>query len=101
MAKTGKINHNEYRKKLAAKYAPKRAELKRIIQDPKMPEAERILARQALEKLPRNSNPNRIRNRCNATGRPRAYYRKFGLCRVALRDLALKGELPGVLKASW
>lgn len=101
MAKTGKVNHNEYRKKLAAKYAPKRAALKRIINDQKMPEAERILARQALEKLPLNSNPNRIRNRCAATGRPRGFYRKFGLSRIALRELALRGELPGVTKASW
>jgi len=101
VAKTSKILHNEKRKKMAAKYAPKRAELKAIIQSPMTADADRELARKALENLPRNSNPNRIRNRCSQTGRSRAYYRKFGLSRIALRELALQGELPGVTKASW
>jgi len=101
VAKQGKINHNNLRKKLVAKYAAKRAELKRICKDPLSPDAERELARRALEKLPRNSNPNRVRNRCALTGRSRAYYRKFGLSRIALRELAHKGELPGVTKSSW
>lgn len=101
MAKKSKINQNEKRKKLVAKYAPKRAELKAILQSPLTPPAEREIARRALEALPRNSSPVRVRNRCVMTGRPRAYYRKFGLSRIALRELALQGELPGVTKASW
>lgn len=101
MAKKSKIVHNERRKKLVAKYASKRAELKAIIKNPRTSEAERQLARFSLGKLPRNAHPNRVRNRCAVTGRPRAYYRKFGLSRIALRELALRGELPGVTKASW
>ncbi len=101
MAKKSKVLHNEKRKKLAAKYAGKRAELKATIRNPRASDADRELARRALERLPRNSNPNRVRNRCALTGRPRAYYRKFGLSRIALRELALRGELPGVTKASW
>lgn len=101
MAKKSKILHNELRKRLAAKYAPKRAELKAILQSPMTADADRELARKALENIPRNANPNRVRNRCVLTGRPRAYYRKFGLSRIALRELALLGELPGVTKASW
>lgn len=101
MAKTSKILHNQKRKQMAAKFAPKRAELKAIIQNPMTADADRELARRALERIPRNANPNRIRNRCELTGRSRAVYRKFGLCRIALRELALQGELPGVTKASW
>lgn len=101
MAKKSKILHNEKRKRLVAKYAAKRAELKSIIQSPLAADADRELARKALEKIPRNANPNRVRNRCVLTGRPRGYYRKFGLSRIALRELALRGELPGVTKASW
>ncbi len=101
MAKKSKIVHNERRKKLVAKYAAKRAELKAIIKNPRTVDAEREFARLELGKLPRNSNPNRVRNRCAVTGRPRGYYRKFGLSRIGLRELALRGELPGVTKASW
>ncbi len=101
MAKKSKIAKNEQRKALVAKYAEKRAALKEVIRDPKTAPADQQLAIAALAKLPRNSNPTRIRNRCNLTGRPRAYYRKFGLSRIALRELALRGELPGVTKASW
>ncbi len=101
MAKTSKIAKNEQRKALVAKYAEKRAKLKAIIRDPKVPFADKQLAMSALAKLPRNSNPGRVRNRCVLTGRPRGYYRKFGLSRIALRELALRGELPGVTKASW
>ena len=101
MAKTSKILHNQKRKQMAAKFAPKRAELKAIIQNPMTADADRELARRALERIPRNANPNRIRNRCELTGRSRAVYRKFGLCRIALRELALQGELSGVTKASW
>lgn len=101
MAKKSKIAKNEQRKALVAKYAAKRAALKAIVRDPKTAPADQQLAIEALAKLPRNANPTRIRNRCNITGRPRAYYRKFGLSRIALRELALRGELPGVTKASW
>ncbi len=101
MAKTSKIERNKQRQKLVAKYAAKRAELKEILRKPSVSDAEKVLARKALQSIPVNALPVRIRNRCELTGRPRAYYRKFGLCRVALRDLASTGELPGVTKASW
>lgn len=101
MAKTSKIVRNEQRKALVAKFAAKRAALKETLRKPETPAAEKLLARQQLQKLPANSNPCRIRNRCVMTGRPRGYYSKFGLSRLSLRDLALKGELPGVVKASW
>jgi small subunit ribosomal protein S14 len=101
MAKKSKIAKNEQRKALVAKYADRRAALKAAIRDPKTPEADRQLATAALGKIPRNANPTRVRNRCALTGRPRGYYRKFGLSRIALRELALRGELPGVTKSSW
>jgi len=101
MAKKSMIAKNEQRKKTVAKYAAKRHALKAIIKDAKASPEERQEAFIRLQKLPRNANPNRIRNRCFLTGRPRAYYRKFGLSRIALRELALRGELPGVTKASW
>lgn len=101
MAKTSKIVRNEQRKALAAKYAAKRAAIKEVLRRPESSPAERQLARQQLQQLPLNSNPIRIRNRCAVTGRPRGFHRKFGLSRLALRELALKGELPGVVKASW
>lgn len=101
MAKTSKIVRNEQRKALSAKFAAKRAALKETLRKPETPPAERQLARQQLQKLPANANPIRIRNRCVVTGRPRGFYGKFGLSRLALRELALKGELPGVVKASW
>ncbi len=101
MAKTSKIVRNEQRKALSAKFAAKRAALKETLRKPETPPAERQLARQQLQKLPVNANPIRIRNRCVVTGRPRGFYGKFGLSRLALRELALKGELPGVVKASW
>ena len=101
MAKKSKIAKNEQRKALVAKYAEKRAALKAKVKDPKVSFAEKQEAMVALQKLPRNSNPIRVRNRCVVSGRPRGYYRKFGLSRIALRELALRGELPGVTKASW
>jgi len=101
VAKTSKIVRNDQRKALVAKFAVKRAALKEILRKRETPPAERLLARQQLQSLPANSCACRIRNRCAVTGRPRAYYSKFGLSRLALRDLALKGELPGVVKASW
>lgn len=101
MAKKSKINRNEYRKKMVAKYADRRAELKATIKNPATAPAERELAMKALRKLPRDSSATRVRNRCAVTGRPRAFYRKFGISRIALRGLAHRGELPGVTKASW
>jgi len=101
VAKTSKIVRNEQRKALSAKFAAKRAALKETLRKPETAPAERQLARQQLQKLPANANPIRIRNRCAVTGRPRGFYSKFGLSRLALRELALKGELPGVVKASW
>lgn len=101
MAKTSKIVRNDQRKALVAKFAAKRAALKETLRKPETSPAERQLARQQLQSLPVNSAACRIRNRCTVTGRPRGFYSKFGLSRLALRDLALKGELPGVVKASW
>ena len=101
MAKLSSINKNERRKKMVAKYAPKYAKLKAQANDQSLDEGERMIARLKLAELPRNGNPTRIRNRCELTGRPRAYYRKFRLARVMLRDLANKGLIPGLTKSSW
>ena len=101
MAKTSKIVRNKQRKKLVAKFATKRAEAKETLRKPTSTDDERDAARIALQSIPRNALPVRIRNRCELTGRARAYYRKFGRSRIALRDLASLGELPGVTKASW
>jgi len=101
MAKKSMVLRDQKRKKLAAKYAKKRADLKAMIIDPNLSEDERQQAVEALQKLPRDSSRSRIRNRCGLTGRPRGYYRKFGLSRNKLRDLMMRGEVPGVVKASW
>ena len=101
MAKLSSINKNERRKKLVKKYAGRYARLKAIANDESKDETERLIARLTLAEIPRNGNPTRVRNRCELTGRPRAYYRKFRLCRVQLRDLANKGLIPGVTKSSW
>lgn len=101
MAKISKIERNKQRIALVAKYAEKRKALKDTIRDPRTSDADLEEAQRKLAALPLNSNPNRVRNRCAVTGRPRGYYRKFGLSRIALRELALNGELPGVTKASW
>ncbi|MBN8817382.1 MAG: 30S ribosomal protein S14 [Sphingomonas sp.] len=101
MAKLSSINKNERRKKLVKKYAGKYAKLKAIANDKSLDDTERLIARLKLAEIPRNGNPTRVRNRCELTGRPRAYYRKFRLCRVQLRDLANKGLIPGVTKSSW
>lgn len=101
MAKTSSIEKNNRRRKLAKKYAGKRARLKKIANDREMPAEERFAARLKLAALPRNSAPSRIRNRCVISGRSRAYYRKFQLSRIALRDLASSGQIPGMVKASW
>ena len=101
MAKLSSINKNERRKKLSKKFAGKYAKLKAIANDKTVDETERLIARLKMAELPRNANPTRVRNRCVTTGRPRGYYRKFGLCRIELRDLANKGMIPGVTKSSW
>ena len=101
MAKLSSMNKNEKRKKLAKKYAGRYAKLKAIAADTSLDDGERLIARLKMAEIPRNGNPTRIRNRCELTGRPRAYYRKFRLCRVQLRDLANKGLIPGVVKSSW
>jgi len=101
VAKTSKIKKNEQRKALVAKFAAKRAALKETLRKPGTAPADRQIARQQLQSLPRDANPIRIRNRCSQTGRPRGFNSKFGLSRLALRELALRGELPGVTKASW
>ena len=101
MAKKSKIMHNIHRKTLVERYATKRKELVSKINDTSLSYEERQLYRLKLEKLPKNSNPNRVRNRCNLTGRPRSYYRRFGLSRISLREMASGGLIPGVTKASW
>ncbi|MES2096360.1 MAG: 30S ribosomal protein S14 [Pseudomonadota bacterium] len=101
MAKKSSVNKNERRKKLVAKTAPKLAKLKAMANDKSLDDTERLIARLKMAELPRNGNPTRIRNRCEVTGRPRAYYRKFRLCRIQLRELANKGLIPGVTKSSW
>ena len=101
MAKKSSIVKNIRRQKIVDRYSSKRKELKAIIKSPKTSYEEKKLAFIQLEKMPRDSNPIRVRNRCNLTGRPRGYYRKFGLSRIAFREMANKGIVPGVTKASW
>ena len=101
MAKLSSINKNERRKKLVLQNAAKYAKLKAIANDESKDETERLIARLKMAEVPRNGNPTRIRNRCELTGRSRAYYRKFRLSRIMLRELANKGLIPGVIKSSW
>ena len=101
MSKLSLINRNEKRKKLVAKFAKKRSALEAIVGNQKMNEDDRFAARQKLQALPRNAHPTRIRNRCSLTGRPRGVYAKFGLGRNKLREYIMRGEVPGVVKASW
>ncbi|MBC7945931.1 MAG: 30S ribosomal protein S14 [Burkholderiales bacterium] len=101
MAKTAVINRERKRRATVKKYAAKRAELVAVIDNAKLSDEERYSARLKLQALPRNSSPVRLRNRCSLTGRPRGVYRRFGLGRNKLRELALNGEVPGVIKASW
>ncbi|WP_422000258.1 30S ribosomal protein S14 [Reyranella sp.] len=101
MAKTSSVEKNKRRTKMVKQYAAKRAKLKSDAVDDKLTPEERFSARLKLAKLPRNSSATRIRNRCELTGRPRAVYRKFKLSRLALRQLASLGALPGVVKSSW
>ena len=101
MAKLSLKNREAKREATVRKYAAKRAELKAIIDDQSKSDDERYLARLALQKLPRNANPTRLRSRCEITGRPRGTFRKFGLGRTKIRELAFRGDIPGVVKASW
>ena len=101
MAKMALIERELKRDKLAAKFAKKYAELKEISKDAKRTDEERADARLALQKLPRNANPTRQRNRCAITGRPRGTFRQFGLGRAKIRELAFAGDIPGITKASW
>ena len=101
MAKLSSVNKNERRKKLVIQYAAKFAALKAQAADKSLDDTDRLMARLKMAELPRNANPTRVRNRCATTGRPRGYYRKFGLCRIELRDLGNKGMIPGLTKSSW
>lgn len=101
MAKKSAIEKNKSRAKLTARFAGKRAKLKAMAKDPAVSAEDQFMARLDLAKLPRNSSATRVRNRCEVTGRPRAYYRKFKMSRIALRDLASDGLVPGVVKSSW
>jgi small subunit ribosomal protein S14 len=101
MAKLALINRDEKRREMVKKYAAKRAELMAVINDISRSDEERFEARLKFQALPRNSSPVRLRNRCKLTGRPRGVYRKFGLGRSKLRDFVMRGEVPGMTKASW
>ena len=101
MAKLALINREDKRAKLVAKFAAKREQLMAVINNASLSDEERFEARLKLQALPRNASPSRLRNRCQLTGRPRGVFRKFGLCRHKIRELAFNGEIPGVVKASW
>ena len=101
MAKTALIERELKRDKLVAKYAKKHAELKAIANDAKRSDEERAAARLGLQKIPRNANPTRQRNRCGITGRPRGTFKQFGLARAKIREMAFTGDIPGMIKASW
>ena len=101
MARLSIINREAKRTKIVAKYAAKRAELAAIYNNVKLPNEERMTARLKFQQLPRDSSPSRQRNRCELTGRPRGVFRKFGLCRNKLREVVMRGEVPGMTKASW
>ena len=101
MAKLSSINKNNRRIKLSDKFFKKRQKLKKVVMDKKIPLEERFKAQQKLSKLPRNSAKNRIRNRCQITGRPHGVYRKLKISRIALRQLGLQGKIPGMVKSSW
>jgi len=101
MAKTSAIQKNKRRERMVKRYANKRAALKAIAKDPSLTPEDQFAARLKLAELPRNSSRTRVRNRCEMTGRPRAFYRKFKLSRISLRDLASSGQIPGMTKSSW
>ena len=101
MAKKSAVEKNNRRRRLAERFAARRKALKAVVMDRGRDPQELFEATLKLAELPRNSSSTRVRNRCSLTGRPRAYYRKFGLSRIALRDLASEGQIPGVVKSSW
>ncbi len=101
MAKLSQVLRDQRRIKLIAKYAEKRAELRKRLNDPNVSMEEKFEIQQAFAKLPRTSCPTRLKRRCAVTGRPRGFYRKFGISRIAFREMALRGQLPGVRKSSW
>ena len=101
MAKTSVVNRNEKRRVTVKKFAAKRNALLAIVNNAKLSDEERMAARLKMQQLPRNASPSRVRNRCELTGRPRGVFRKFGLGRNKLREIAMRGEIPGLTKASW
>lgn len=101
MAKVSAVEKNNRRRKLAKQYSAKRSALKAVVMDRSKPMEERFKASLKLAELPRNSAPSRIRNRCGVSGRPRGYYRKLGMSRIALRELGSLGKVPGIVKSSW
>ncbi len=101
MAKKSAVEKNKRRRRMVARDAVKRAELRAMVRDLSRPLEERFAAQLKLAKMPRNGAASRVRNRCGLTGRPRGFYRKFGLSRIALRDLASAGQIPGMVKSSW
>lgn len=101
MAKTSAVERNKKRQRMAERFAARRKALKDMVNNRELPPEERFAAQLRLAELPRNSSRVRVRNRCELTGRPRAYYRKFRLSRIMLRDLASRGQIPGVTKSSW
>ena len=101
MAKKSKVAKNEKRMKLVAKYAEARKELVKVLKDPDASFEDKYAAQRAISKMPRDASATRVKNRCVMTGRPRGFYRKFGLSRIQLREEALRGNIPGVVKASW
>ncbi len=101
MAKLSLINREKKREALVEKFSAKRAKMKLQLQDTTLSEQEKFELRLKLQSLPRNANPTRLRNRCALTGRPRGFFRRFGLCRNKIREIAMCGEIPGVTKASW
>jgi small subunit ribosomal protein S14 len=101
MAKTNMVEREKRRARTVQKYAVKRAELKELIRSPKTSPEERVAAQVKLQSQPRDASPSRIRNRCQLTGRSRGVYRKFGLARTKIREVAFRGEIPGLVKASW
>jgi small subunit ribosomal protein S14 len=101
MAKTSQVLRDQRRAQLIQKYAEKRAELRKKLKDPELSVEDKLEVQEQFAKLPRNSCPTRLNRRCSQSGRSRAYYRKFGISRIALRDLALRGQLPGMRKSSW
>ena len=101
MAKVSMVEREKKRQKTVDKFRAKRDELRAVIKNPNTSDEERWEAQKALQKQPRNASPSRLRNRCGITGRPHGYFRKFGLSRIMVRELSMRGEIPGISKASW